>query len=712
MLILESLDSGNLFRILDRAYPDSPGVPELLAEYLDREAYDRSFASRLIELARSRAETWDLRRLAALMLQHQVLLVPDGDLEELDRLFVRLRLKKPGAAKVRPSLVKEGFSTTDLEGFAIELRRKLARHQGLFRRLDGRRTAGRDLEDFLHLAKLDCKLDLARYLVAADEVVDRILRQVATSRGAPSAYCQEIEYLARENKRTLSRLPDFEAEIVRRLWASPMIYWVSEKTGSEINSLVEYPLGTVVLVVKPPGSHMEIELKRAGRRGGYLLGVRFRDEKGYLVANMHRLDGGSSAHFLRHDATAAARFSQIYRLVHGGETRHSKTLAITGVYTVPVNGRQVMLFEYFSRPEIFGDRFPEVQKAMKASIGAFEREWGSWIEEDLPGDLGLAVEFLSQVPPAQGVQLGTTSYRLDLVARYLSPEGPERYFAAGLGRAFSPDDARRFADEILAEVLGLYEPPDVEYLDQERYVEAALRRSANRRRADRVYLALAAELGKVWGTLLGVRGFSNGESFVARNVGLRTVWEGGRWTVELHFMDHDNLQLAWGFHPTESLAGMLSDERYLFGTSPRFRGRGTMEVLGQIYRAGGELEARGHAAFNAALAAAYRKTRAAVDGDRRLGKKFKKSHVERSRNWDRMVASYLGEVSGNGRGFDSWKGEWKAKLGARGYGKKAIGNHLAAFAQFGDLLARYSFLYSSAPPPRAAVTKTMGDSDV
>ena len=47
----------------------------------------------------------------------------------------------------------------------------------------------------------------------------------------------------------------------------------------------------------------------------------------------------------------------------------------------------------------------------------------------------------------------------------------------------------------------------------------------------------------MWGTLLGLRGYSFGESFVARNVGLRTIWSQGEWSVRLVFQDHDNLVL-------------------------------------------------------------------------------------------------------------------------------------------------------------------------
>src|SRR6185312_2878626 len=49
-------------------------------------------------------------------------------------------------------------------------------------------------------------------------------------------------------------MPRFETAILNRLCACRKIYWVSDRCGSELNSLVEYPLASAVLVIKPPGS--------------------------------------------------------------------------------------------------------------------------------------------------------------------------------------------------------------------------------------------------------------------------------------------------------------------------------------------------------------------------------------------------------------------------------------------------------------------------
>ena len=67
---------------------------------------------------------------------------------------------------------------------------------------------------------------------------------------------------------------------------------------------------------------------------------------------------------------------------------------------------------------------------------------------------------------------------------------------------------------------------------------------ANRARADRHYLSAMRQLGDCWGTLLGMRGFSDGESFVQRNVGLKSVWSDGDWRVRVIVQDHDDLTVA------------------------------------------------------------------------------------------------------------------------------------------------------------------------
>ncbi len=91
------------------------------------------------------------------------------------------------------------------------------------------------------------------------------------------------------------------------------------------------------------------------------------------------------------------------------------------------------------------------------------------------------------------------------------------------------------ADDVLEEVLGIYLPPEVRYRGHEHYVQAALAVPENRTRADRNFLSVMQDIGTFWGTLLAVRGYTRGESVVARNVGLRSVWDEGEWKVKIIF---------------------------------------------------------------------------------------------------------------------------------------------------------------------------------
>ena len=148
-----------------------------------------------------------------------------------------------------------------------------------------KRITGEDVREFALQSRQDCKLVLARYIFPVEEVVARVHRHVRRSTGIHVATTDDD--LAVETNRLIAELPDYEAAILRDLRSDAAVYWVANATSSEMNSLVEYPIGTVVLVVKPPGSEYEFELKRVGRRGNHPLSVRSH------VPASHRLDGGS-----------------------------------------------------------------------------------------------------------------------------------------------------------------------------------------------------------------------------------------------------------------------------------------------------------------------------------------------------------------------------------------------------------------------------------
>ena len=107
---------------------------------------------------------------------------------------------------------------------------------------------------------------------------------------------------------------------------------MSEKTSSRLNSLVEYPLYTVVLVIKPPGSEIEFEIKRAGLRGENSLDIVCLATV-TRVPPSHRLSGGSMQWLLRYETRCrACRLVRAYRQVHGdGCARSCLRCAIVGL---------------------------------------------------------------------------------------------------------------------------------------------------------------------------------------------------------------------------------------------------------------------------------------------------------------------------------------------------------------------------------------------
>jgi len=655
----------------------------------------KDFCLELINLARQNNVPWDVRRLAILLAEQQILKLRPDDLESFDAIFVALELKQPGLERaLTPAVLKEGYTTTELRGFAVEFQRKLSRSNRVHRRMQRPNIDAAAVRDFIALARRDCKLTLARYLFTPEEIVDRVLQQVRVSDGLNDVDVAQPRFVATELAHAWRTLPEFEARILKRLCAGTKIYWVSEATSSEINSLVEYPLSTVVLVIKPPGSHYEFEIKRAGRKGNPLNVVFTRN--GNRVPPSHRLDGGSMQWLLRYEANNAAKFSLIYRLVHGVDAPLPEYLARNNVFNVPVNasanGSQSPAFRYFTEPRLFGvNGFQEMRASMKASVEALQSEEGEFLPQ-LPGDMALTGEFLSHIAPAQALVCGTSSFRLDKVATYLSAEGAETYFRQWRQMDYTSEDARQFADELLDEVLGVYSSPDVAGEDYESYLQAAFAVTENRRRADQIFLSLVKQIATVWGTLLGVRGHSRGESFVARNVGLRSVWEAGEWRVKLIFMDHDALSLPepgqGHFFAQNSLPGILLDERHVWGRANPALFAGTLVgCLQTIYRPSAALEAEARVVADSELKAAYKKTLAALSTNVKLRGFFSDVFLSRLFDWDQFVAGHL-----DGRD-ERWQTGMKKLFAKKGYEADTFDVYTRAIEQHKGFFERNGFLF-------------------
>jgi hypothetical protein len=205
------------------------------------------------------------------------------------------------------------------------------------------------------------------------------------------------------------------------------------------------------------------------------------------------------------------------------------------------------------------------------------------------------------------------------------------------------------------------------------------------------------QVGTFWGTLLALKGFSRGESFVGRNVGLKSVWENGEWIVKIIFMDHDDMDIAGKnasqFYPRAVFAAIADDELYIFGgTYCGTRIKGEVEFLQEIYRVDERVSEEGGDALRQALKSAYQKTHKELLSNPELRSYFNEAFLERIIDWDAIVVKYL-QAKVDPAALDAWKAETKTFLSSRGCVGWLINDYLLTIDSFDDFLAKYSFLY-------------------
>lgn len=677
-----------LARIVRERLGVTAPAAELVADHLRlHDRYDRAFARRLEALARDGGADWPLRRAAVLMLEGQLLRI-DGD-AELDVWLRRLGIG--GRHRSR-----DGWSPGEI---APQLRARLSRLGRVHAGLRGKATAPRALADFLHAASRECRLTLGRYLWTADEIVDRIEQHVRRSRGLRAATPDLHAGFHGEAEHTMTKiLPPLEEAIVRRLGENAIIRWAARETPDDINSLVEYPVGTVVLTIKPPGGHHEIEIKRAGTRADNPLDVAW-TRNGWLVASTHHLHGGSGEHSLSWEAAASALLSRFYRAVHGREAPISRTLFIAYIYGVPSRRGEVHALDYFTDPRVFGSDHAPMRRRLELALGQLAKYEGITLEPPVNA-LATTAEFIGAVRPGQAIEVGTTSFRLDKVARYLAPGGAAELFEAR-GRRYRGEDARLLADEVLEEILSAYEPPKTQWRSHRSYVQAAFDVPANRRRANENYLSAMTQVGHFWGTLLAARGSTGGESFVVRNCGLRSVWEDGRWQLRVVFMDHDSLHLPGRNQSTldalTATRGAWKDAKHVIGGRlGKRRIKGEIGFLRDIFRVTRKLEREGIARFRSAAKEAYDFTLERMQTEPAIRSLFQPKFLERLRDWDELVSGWLRSGSSS-TARRSWHRRAMASLREKQYDDHAIRNHLNAIKREWQLLRRMSFLWSSGP---------------
>jgi len=633
-----------IFELIDQEFGPKSGARALVERATASREYDPAAARMLLSAARGESDqAWSERRLAVLLLENQMLRCP---------------------AEAGAILREIGADETAALGKMNRLRRA---HEGIARDPDCL-VAWRY---FLRVARDVSKLHLARFVFTAEEVAAEVRRQLAISRGAQRRNCAPVA------------APSYEAAILDTLCAGREIYWVSERCGSELNALVEFPLTTAVVVVKPPGSEFEIEFKRAGVRGPKLLDV-IAERNGREAPVSHRLFGGSLGWLGEREGAAAALFDRIYRLVHGAEAPCSQSVRIHSIVSVPDGGDKSIL-DYL-------DQSPaETRRAMEVCVREFPSDTGV-LRASYEGERGVTLQFIGQALPQQAVIFGSSSFRLDRIALYLSEAGADSYFREG----YTIADARWFADSVLEEILGEIEIPAEPYVDYARYVRAAFAVPANRQRADLGFLSTMRQLGECWGTLLAVRGFSDGESFVQRNVGVKSRWRDGAWRPQLVFMDHDDLTMAgsrYGYlWPQRELAGSERDQIHILGGSfgDDHPVPGSAAALRAIFRVSAATAEDGARALEAAIVGAYRTTQERLDSDPELRSLFYPQFLDHHRDLDRLAGTFLETAPGE---EERWKVDSEAFLRSRGYDRELITEHLENIPRRRTFLERMRFLY-------------------
>ena len=266
----------------------------------------------------------------------------------------------------------------------------------------------------------------------------------------------------------------------------------------------------------------------------------------------------------------------------------------------------------------------------------------------------------------------------------------------GLGRGYTLRDVRWLADSVLEEILGAVTVPSEGYLDYPQYVRDAFRVPENRARANENFLSVMRQIGECWGTLLAVRGFSDGESFVQRNVGLKSFWKNGAWQIRIIFMDHDDLTVAGSRYqylwPWREVSGMQRDQIHILGGPmgdeiiP-----GETGVLKKIYRVSSEVGGAGLKSLEEAMSGAYDRTQSQLDTNLELRALFYPQFLEGYRDFDELVPGFL---EANPSQAESWKAEAAASMKAKRYDDELIAEYTKTISHFRGFFERVSFLYS------------------
>jgi hypothetical protein len=648
----------------------------------------------LLDHSLDRGKNWASRAAAVLAVEHQLLLLDPASPDEFIPILMRLNFISASNAACRPDVLKQGYTTVDPRAFVVELTRRLFRLAPIHARLRGANCEPEAAASFEHVASHERLLTLARAVFSPEDVVSRVLHQVCLTAGDVETPGSD-PYFEEESRLAADRLPEYEADILRRLLGIGGSWWVRPATPSDLNALVEYPVGTLALVIRPPGSCIEFEIKRVGLRGHQPLDAVF-EQRGVAVAPSHRLQGGASLSVLRWEANSSAILSGLFRRIHRELAPISQMVQLRSVKAVPrADGSQVPVLAWFEGQAASGDRFAAMQRAMARSLCAFVDE--SYVIQSVPRSTrARARAFLQCLTPAQCTLVGTSALRLDKANAWLHADGAESYFRAAHARLPTPIEAYRFADSIVLEILGTYRPPTASG-SYASYVAAAFADPTNHAAAKRSFGGAVASMGRLWGTLLGLRGYTEGESFVPRNVGLKAVWIDGAWTVQVVFMDHELTNIIGKrlrhFHPGTALGGMHKDLVHICGG--RLGGRqwpGSLAVLADIYRIDAAGAAQGCALLIKEMQHAYRITLERLRGD--LRSHFRRTFIDPLLAWDEVVGLYRASRVG-ARQRAQWKGRMRRVMLAHGLDEKLVQEYRRAIHRHRHMLRRHPYLFDA-----------------
>jgi hypothetical protein len=672
-------------------------IAALLEASFESRAYSRGVAMSLLKAARStEANTWRERCVAVLMLENQTLKIAPEDFSEFESLFAELGIFSSGGAEgqITSSVLQEGFSSTELRTFVHELRARMGRLDRVHCRIR-KGAASDDTRCYLaRVANEPTKLTLTRWIFSPEEVAAEIVARLRVGCGVETTLSRIRTTPAAVWVDQPLRAPEFERRIVSALCADHKTYWVSPECSEEMNALVEYPLTSAAVAIKLPGSDVEIEIKRAGSRGAHLVNV-ITERNGARAPISHRLFGGSLGWLAQRETVAAGLFSHIFRLVHGTESPCSETMQNNGIVTLPAGDGEAHFLDYLTDEAVFGEGFETTREAMRMCVEAFPSDTGVR-HASYSGPQGETLQFIAQALPEQAILVGSSSFRFDRLLLYLSDLGAEHYFRDGLKVDYDETDAQWLADTVLEEILGMVALRFTPFSNYATYVRDTFAIPENRQRADANFLSVMEQIGTCWGTLLAMRGFSDGESFVLRNVGLRSCWRSGAWRVRVIFMDHDDLTVAGSRYPHlwpwREASGMSMDSIHILGGKmgddwiP-----GEAGALKQFYRVNATTADAGDRALQAAAQSAYRKTQTALGNNEELRSLFGPTFLNAIQDYDELVPSLLEAAP---EAVEARKTRAAEHLRGKGYGEELVSEYVRAILHFREFFERVTFLYA------------------